>query len=669
MSVRVRLAIRYGLTALRWACILSLVVWFVGFALDVAAQVAPQGGTCQVAFGEVVYRFPCVRTTDPDASTSFQFRSSRFDLDETFGAAPAVVPDLGPLDLGADGGTDSGVESNYPAARTVSARTFYWGNSTVSHMDTDSGATALTNIGVNVDDIAGALGISGNCQDGKFATQLTPTMFSGFPAPAALTSDMTLGSSCWSGTFAGSDYSIGQILDNNFTYDRSAAPIAGWGDVSAAASLISGAMAAEPGLTLWYLYSPQPDLNPALYTWDTWRNTYLQASQLDYNEIQDSLTVSGATVLMVPIAEVLAGLLQSGGLMADFTEGQLFTDDAPHENETMAHLMGAIVFSVIYRQPIPSSYDPPARVDATYAARFDAIAAYIWNRLLEPDLRTRVFGPFLSDSVPADAGVVADAGIVADAGAVADAGTVGPVSKPEVGSFVLNSSVPYSGSLVAAFECGGTVGAALPTTLTAEVGSATMTLDGAPTASTTYVAAPGIYRTACRLGTALSYEGTGAWVASLRTGASNGFTFEGIVSYPTLPASDASLFIASRADFTEIPADAEYIGSDLTFRLNRLGVDGTPVTGATTIAAATPVHFIVAADYATGSGYVRVNGTELVGSSFTGSSTAAADMASVFWSLGSGADWISMRAYSTALSTAQAQAQEADPFLIVAGAP
>lgn len=279
------------------------------------------------------------------------------------------------------------------------ARVFFWGNSAVNH---DPFGPEDSDVGEPMQAIAAAAGLT-SCADGDYTPFLTPSMLEedAYPAPNKLNiPNMTLGASCAEDDFAGSDYTVGVLQDNNINWQTN--PSA-WGDVAGAVFRVNEARAVEPSLQRWFLYSYQAGAEGAAEQFGP-RKDYL-ADQAGFNAanqvLQDAINAADTSIDLryIPIGEVWLDLLGPGGLLEDVPLPDLFFDPAPHQNLSAAEIMGAVAFAAIYRQPVPSTYAPDPGLESRVVARWSAITDRIWTLLTAEPLRTRVFG-----GVPTDPG-------------------------------------------------------------------------------------------------------------------------------------------------------------------------------------------------------------------------------------------------------------------------
>jgi hypothetical protein len=273
------------------------------------------------------------------------------------------------------------------------ARVFFWGNSAVNH---DPFGPEDSDVGEPMQAIAAAAGLT-SCADGDYTPALTPSMLAedAYPPPGQLNiPNMTLGPSCFEEDFAMSDYTVGVLQDNNFSWPFSDL---GWGDAAGAVFRINEARAVEPGLERWFLYSYQTSADDGSDAFMT-RSAFL-ADQAAFNAanqtLQDDINAAASDIELryIPIGEVWLDLLGPGGVLEDVPLPDLFFDPAPHQNLSAAEVMGAVAFSAIYRQPVPDSYAPDSNLDARVVSRWEAITDRIWTLLTTQPLRTRVFGP------------------------------------------------------------------------------------------------------------------------------------------------------------------------------------------------------------------------------------------------------------------------------------
>lgn len=82
---------------------------------------------------------------------------------------------------------------------------------------------------------------------------------------------------------------------------------------------------------------------------------------------------------LIPVAQVLAGLMAEGGPLADVPPDALYEDSAPHGTPTLYFLASMIVYSWLYEVPPPVGYHPPATLHPDLVSNYASIAEAIWT--------------------------------------------------------------------------------------------------------------------------------------------------------------------------------------------------------------------------------------------------------------------------------------------------
>ena len=90
-----------------------------------------------------------------------------------------------------------------------------------------------------------------------------------------------------------------------------------------------------------------------------------------------------ADLRLIPVARVLSGLLQQGGLLEDLPVEALYVDGSPHGTPALYFLAGAVSYAALFNAPPPESYTPPVDLTPEIAARWPQIAGAIWQQLRE----------------------------------------------------------------------------------------------------------------------------------------------------------------------------------------------------------------------------------------------------------------------------------------------
>ncbi|MBS0123396.1 calcium-binding protein [Thetidibacter halocola] len=102
-----------------------------------------------------------------------------------------------------------------------------------------------------------------------------------------------------------------------------------------------------------------------------------------YGDLLDRLVVErpGLGVRLIPVAQVMAVLMQEGGLLANVPAQALFTDDAPHGTETLYLIAAAITYVGLFDAPPPADWRPPATLHPSVVSQWGALSLAIWQAM------------------------------------------------------------------------------------------------------------------------------------------------------------------------------------------------------------------------------------------------------------------------------------------------
>ncbi len=108
------------------------------------------------------------------------------------------------------------------------------------------------------------------------------------------------------------------------------------------------------------------DYNQGAY--HDWYVSYVDALEEQFPE---------ATITLIPVAPVLAGLLSEDGLLGALNASDLFVDTAPHGTETLYFLASLINYQATVGAPAPADFPVPAGINSLVANNFAAIVDFI----------------------------------------------------------------------------------------------------------------------------------------------------------------------------------------------------------------------------------------------------------------------------------------------------
>lgn len=102
-----------------------------------------------------------------------------------------------------------------------------------------------------------------------------------------------------------------------------------------------------------------------------------------YQDLLDGVAAARpeAQMRLIPVASVLAGLLQDGGVLDNLTAEDLYTDGDPHGTPTLYFLAAMVTYGALYDAPPPEGYRPPATLHPDVVARYPALRKAIWAAL------------------------------------------------------------------------------------------------------------------------------------------------------------------------------------------------------------------------------------------------------------------------------------------------
>ncbi len=101
-----------------------------------------------------------------------------------------------------------------------------------------------------------------------------------------------------------------------------------------------------------------------------------------------SVTRPDTQVEVIPVASVLAGFFQRGGLLEGLPAEALYTDNAPHGTPTLYMLAAMVTYAWVYDAPPPDGFSPPAVLHPDVVANYAQLAEAIWEQVPQREAAT-----------------------------------------------------------------------------------------------------------------------------------------------------------------------------------------------------------------------------------------------------------------------------------------
>jgi len=143
----------------------------------------------------------------------------------------------------------------------------------------------------------------------------------------------------------------------------------------------------ESPTTRLYVYEGWADMDGVVSRFPPWERgfeRYHRFNKGDYHQwYVDLIDQMGATrpnydMTLIPVASVLASLMERGGILADVPPEALYEDSAPHGTPTIYFLAAMVTYAWIFEAPPPADYQPPASLHPDLVSNYAAIAEQIW---------------------------------------------------------------------------------------------------------------------------------------------------------------------------------------------------------------------------------------------------------------------------------------------------
>ena len=216
--------------------------------------------------------------------------------------------------------------------------------------------------------------------------------------------------------FADQAFSQVVITPGNFIQDL--APTANYPDgnispVGATESILATVLTDQPNAQI-FIYQGWSDLAAFSETFPPSESSierYYDYNQEDYHtwfiDYVDTLNAStpDANITLIPVAPVLASLLEDGGPLAAINTTDLFTDSAPHGTETTYFLASLITYQATNGESAPASFDVPANIHPLVVENYTELLDYIevqTTNYMDMVVSTPALGPELEPETPAE---------------------------------------------------------------------------------------------------------------------------------------------------------------------------------------------------------------------------------------------------------------------------
>ena len=243
----------------------------------------------------------------------------------------------------------------------------------------------------------------------QFADRLEPANEWGFQGIAGQWDDD-------SERFADQAFSQVIITPGNFIQDL--APTANYPDgnispVGATESILATVLTDQPNAQI-FIYQGWSDLAAFSETFPPSESSierYYDYNQEDYHtwfiDYVDTLNAStpDANITLIPVAPVLASLLEDGGPLAAINTTDLFKDSAPHGTETTYFLASLITYQATNGEPAPASFDVPANIHPLVVENYTELLDYIevqTTNYMDMVVSTPELGPELGPETPSE---------------------------------------------------------------------------------------------------------------------------------------------------------------------------------------------------------------------------------------------------------------------------
>ncbi|WP_089884422.1 type I secretion protein [Citreimonas salinaria] len=277
-------------------------------------------------------------------------------------------------------------------AERDAARGYFFGNSLVYHLSEEAHRTSVPFWVGQLADSAG----KDFATDGQwgflrnFAADLPPKPNWAFPGVE----------DAWprhDADFAAQDFDAVVVTPANFIqFQKPDAPYHGDPDdsspLSAVLAVLDHVAAAEAGARL-FLYEGWADMGPVTGGFppeEPGYGRYIDLNATAYPAWYDDLEAAiararpGLRVARIPTAQVLARLLDEGGLLAGIDPADLFADASPHGTPSLYFLAGMVTYAALFDAAPPADFEVPKDIAAPIRETYAEIAALVAEMRPEP---------------------------------------------------------------------------------------------------------------------------------------------------------------------------------------------------------------------------------------------------------------------------------------------
>ncbi|WP_439111296.1 calcium-binding protein [Lentibacter sp.] len=269
-----------------------------------------------------------------------------------------------------------------PVTSDINLTQYYYGNSLVNF----GGGNAFTNVpywmNQLIEHTSGDYAVNGGYGFlQQFADRPEPANEWGFSGVDGL----------WDGDFnAFNEVAFDQIIITPANFIQDVSPTAYYygtttSPLTATIDIIADTLTEQPSGE-FFIYEGWSDLglfSEVFPPSDGIMETYYAYNQGDYHDwyvsYVDALAAEfpDASITLIPVAPVLAGLLSADGPLGGIDVTDLFVDSAPHGTETLYFLASLITYQATIGAPAPADFPVPASINSLIVDNFAAIVDFI----------------------------------------------------------------------------------------------------------------------------------------------------------------------------------------------------------------------------------------------------------------------------------------------------
>ncbi|MBU2983093.1 hypothetical protein KO498_14875 [Lentibacter algarum] len=178
------------------------------------------------------------------------------------------------------------------------------------------------------------------------------------------------------------------ITPANFIQDQTPSTLyygSGYSPLTATIDIIGDTLADQPSADV-FIYEGWSDLglfSEAFPPSNAVMQSYFSFNQADYHDWYLSYVSSlqaefpDASITLIPVAPVLAGLLADGGPLAGLATTDVFVDSAPHGTDTLYFLASLITYQATVGAPAPLGFPIPDSIHSLVADNFAEVVAFV----------------------------------------------------------------------------------------------------------------------------------------------------------------------------------------------------------------------------------------------------------------------------------------------------